>query len=151
MRVPGSNTIPIDRGGEAKTVSKRSEQPGRGAPLARFRSDMKKRHPHPESAAPGGAESGPATADHDVEFESRIQKLPPEIGVLLIIVGILGLLLPGPVGSPFVLAGGLTLWPKGFGKVEVWFQRRFPGLHRAGVTQIDRFLVDLERRYPGSV
>jgi uncharacterized RDD family membrane protein YckC len=74
--------------------------------------------------------------------------LPKEVGVLLIVAGIGGLLLPGPIGSPFVLLGAVTLWPRAFGKLELAFQQRFPGLHRRGTRQIKRFIADLERRYP---
>lgn len=87
----------------------------------------------------------------DIEFERRLSRLPPELGILLMVVGVAGVLLPGPVGTPFLLAGGLVLWPKGFGAVETWFERRFPGMHRTGMAQIERYLADLERRYPGSV
>jgi hypothetical protein len=82
---------------------------------------------------------------------ARIQKLPPEIGVLLIVVGTAGLLLPGPVGSPFLVAGGVALWPAGFRKVEQWFMKLAPGMYQTGIRQIEHFLADLERRYPGSV
>jgi hypothetical protein len=80
-----------------------------------------------------------------------LKQLPPEIGVLLMIVGTAGLLLPGPVGSPFLVAGGVALWPAGFRGVEGWFQTRAPRMFEAGVRQIEKFLADLERRYPGSV
>ena len=49
--------------------------------------------------------------------------LPKEMGVMLVAVGSLGWLLPGMVGTPALIAGGLVLWPKAFGKVETWFQR----------------------------
>jgi hypothetical protein len=77
-----------------------------------------------------------------------IGALPKEVGVLLLVVGIGGILLPGPVGSPFLLLGGVTLWPRMFGRLEASFQRRFPGLHKEGTRQIKRFLADLEKRYP---
>jgi len=80
----------------------------------------------------------------------RLRRLPPEIGVLLIIVGTAGVLLPGPVGSPFLVAGGIALWPAGFRRVESWLQRVAPGMFEAGAGQIEQFLADLERRYPGS-
>jgi hypothetical protein len=80
-----------------------------------------------------------------------LQKLPSEIGVLLLVMGVAGLMLPGPVGSPFVIAGGVALWPAGFRKVEGWFQRRAPRLYRVGMDQMERYLDDLENRYPGSV
>ena len=56
---------------------------------------------------------------------------------------------PG-AGVPALVAGGLILWPKGFGKAERWLRRRFPEAHRKGIGHINRFLTDLERRYPGS-
>ncbi len=68
---------------------------------------------------------------------------------MLLSAGVVGFVLPGP-GVPALVAGGLILWPEGFGKVEAWLRRRFPRVHRKGMEQIDRFLSDLERRYPGS-
>jgi hypothetical protein len=82
--------------------------------------------------------------------DDLIGSLPKEVGVLLIVVGIGGLLLPGPIGSPFLLLGAVTLWPSAFGKLEAAFRNRFPKLHREGMHQVKRFLADLERRYPAS-
>jgi hypothetical protein len=67
------------------------------------------------------------------------------------VVGLGGILLPGPVGSPFLLAGGIALWPSGFRRVEHWFQRIAPRIYQNGVEQINRYLADLEQRYPGTV
>ena len=80
---------------------------------------------------------------------SRIKDLPKEVGVMLITAGIVGLILPGP-GTPAIIAGGLALWPKAFGKLEAWLEERYPRIHRQSMHQIDRFLNDLERRYPYS-
>jgi hypothetical protein len=77
------------------------------------------------------------------------EMLPKDLGVMLVSAGLIGVVLPGP-GAPALVAGGLILWPKGFGKVERWFQKRFPETHRKGLGHINRFLADLERRYPGS-
>src|SRR5262245_21499628 len=74
--------------------------------------------------------------------------VPKELGVLLVVAGIGGLLLPGPVGTPFLLLGCLTLWPKAFTRVEACFEKRMPRFHRVGMIQIERFVSDLERRYP---
>jgi len=118
---------------------------------ARFMADLQGRYP----PSPGSARSRDGSeADEpppDPEFESRLTRLPSEVGVLLAMVGLGGIMLPGPVGSPFLLAGGLVLWPSGFGKAERWFQKRFPRMHREGVHQIERYLTDLEHRYPGSI
>ncbi len=74
--------------------------------------------------------------------------LPVEVGALLIVAGVGGILLPGPVGSPFLLLGAVTLWPRMFKGLETCFQKRFPKMHRTGTRQIRRFLADLDRRYP---
>ena len=68
---------------------------------------------------------------------------------MLITAGIVGVILPGP-GIPAIIAGGFALWPRAFGKLESWLVRRNPGLHRKSVKQINRFLDDLEKRYPDS-
>jgi hypothetical protein len=80
----------------------------------------------------------------------QIEALPKEVGVLLVTVGLLGLALPGPIGSPVLIAGGLVLWPKGFRRVARAFERRFPRVHQSGFRQIRRYLTDLERRYPST-
>ena len=74
--------------------------------------------------------------------------LPKELGVLLASVGVLGLLLPGVAGAPALIAGGVVLWPKTFGKVENWLQNRFPKTHRESMKQVGRFLADLDHRFP---
>jgi hypothetical protein len=78
----------------------------------------------------------------------RLEKLPKEIAILLIVAGIGGLLLPGPVGTPFLILGGVTLCPTTFQKLDHWFGRRFPETHKQGMRQVRRFVNDLERRYP---
>ena len=87
--------------------------------IKRFRSDFRRRYPEKSGRSPvqllrpkDQGQDEPAT-----EAQVRLQKLPPEIGVLLIVVGTAGILLPGPVGSPFLVAGGIALWPSGFRKV----------------------------------
>ena len=79
----------------------------------------------------------------------RIKELPKEIGIMLITAGIVGLILPGP-GTPALIAGGLALWPKAFGKLESWLERHHPAVHRESMKQVGRFLNDLETRYPYS-
>jgi len=84
----------------------------------------------------------------DVEQVRRIEKMPKEVGLLLIVAGIGGILLPGPVGTPFLVLGGVVLWPRAFRRLEAFLERRFPRLHHQSMLQITRFLDDLERRYP---
>ncbi len=85
---------------------------------------------------------------HSAQDLDRISKLPKEIGVLLVIVGIGGILLPGPVGTPFLLLGGLVLWPGVFGRIDSAFHSRFPKIHGEGMRQMRRYVLDLEKRYP---
>jgi len=82
------------------------------------------------------------------EGNNSIERLPKELGVLLVVAGIGGLLLPGPVGTPFLILGGVTLWPAAFNRVDACFEKRFPRLRHAGMIQIRRFITDLDRRYP---
>jgi uncharacterized membrane protein YbaN (DUF454 family) len=76
------------------------------------------------------------------------ESLPKEAGIFLILVGIGGILLPGPVGTPFLILGGLVFFPRAFRKLDEGLQKRFPKSHRQGMKQVRRFAVDLERRYP---
>ncbi len=78
----------------------------------------------------------------------RIRALPKEVGALLVVAGVGGLVLPGPFGTPFLVLGGLVLWPRAFGRVENYLRRRFPKVHHEGLRHINRFLDDLDRRYP---
>ena len=73
---------------------------------------------------------------------------PPEIATLLVIAGVAGVLLPGPVGAPLLIAGGVMMWPKTFRPIELWFSRKFPAMHREGVIQLKEFIRDLNQRYP---
>jgi len=82
------------------------------------------------------------------EMHDRLEQMPREIGVLLVSIGVLGMVLPGMVGTPALLAGGLMLWPRGFRSVNGWLRRRFPRVHGHGVDQLLRYLDDMESRYP---
>ncbi len=82
--------------------------------------------------------------------EELIGKLPPEVGALLIVAGVIGIVLPGP-GTPVFLAGATVLWPSVFGRVERYAKRRFPKSHRASILQLKQYLLDLEKRFPGSL
>jgi Putative transmembrane protein (PGPGW) len=107
--------------------------------------------PMPEQQAVDAAPAAdaPTPAPEPEAPANLTTTLPKELGVMLVSAGIIGVVLPGP-GTPVLVAGGLILWPEAFGRVERWFQKRFPETHRMGVGHINRFLTDLERRYPGS-
>jgi hypothetical protein len=84
---------------------------------------------------------------------SRIERIPRHVGLLLLASGMITGMLPPPPG-PFdvslMLVGGVALWPRALGTLERWTERTFPQAHHAGVSFIERFLDDLEHRYPGS-
>jgi hypothetical protein len=101
------------------------------------------------SAEARGRQSQSAVDPMDDAAEiRRIRAMPKEVGVLLIVAGIGGILLPGPVGTPFLVLGGVMLWPRAFEGLEIFVEKRFPRLHHQSVRQIKRFLDDLDRRYP---
>ncbi|NCX97739.1 MAG: hypothetical protein EBX35_03965 [Planctomycetia bacterium] len=79
---------------------------------------------------------------------ARLARVPREVGVLLVTIGVIGLVLPGLMGTPALLAGGLLLWPKGFRSANDWLGRRCPKIHAQGLEQLVRYLDDMERRYP---
>jgi hypothetical protein len=101
-----------------------------------------------ESPSPTTEPTDGAANANQEESPELLGKLPPEIAMLLVIAGVGGILLPGPVGTPLLIAGGVTLWPRTFQPIEKWFSRRFPSAHREGVHQIKSFLADLEKRFP---
>jgi hypothetical protein len=92
-------------------------------------------------------------ADQATEGPNRVERLPKEVGVLLMTAGLITGMLPPPPG-PFdlmiVLSGGLAVWPRGFRAVESWARKHWPGTHRVGLHSLNRYLQDLECRYPGS-
>jgi hypothetical protein len=103
---------------------------------------------------PKKREADPSVTFHKSDgtvMRVHLKKLPAEIGVLLLSVGVAGMLLPGPVGTPFFIAGGIALWPSGFAGAARWLERKAPNVYRHGMQQMDRFLSDLENRYPGTV
>ena len=71
----------------------------------------------------------------------RIAHLPKEAGSSLITAGVVGLAVPGVVGTPFLLVGAVVLAPGGSKILARWAPS-------SATRQIGRFLDDLERRYP---
>jgi len=71
----------------------------------------------------------------------RVEQLPKEAGWMLITAGVVGLVVPGVLGTPFLLAGAVVLAPGGSKLLSRW-------AGHSAMRQIGRFLDDLERRYP---
>ena len=92
------------------------------------------------------------------ETARRIERLPTEVGVLLLTAGItIGLLPPppGPFDLTIMLSGGLVLWPRGFRAIE-WLgwqalpestpgryavSRSLPGRSGASLPRLHRVLI----------
>jgi hypothetical protein len=100
-----------------------------------------------EDLAAGGAVV-PRRPDDGAALMQRLEHLPREVGWLLIYVGVLGVILPGVVGIPFLVAGASVVTPGGPKRIARWVGRKPTGVVHAGVSQIVRLLDDLDRRYP---
>ena len=93
----------------------------------------------------------PIAANHDPADEKvvdRVEHLNRGAGWALITAGIVGMVVPGVLGTPFLIMGALVLWPGSRKKVEHWRQGHSPKLFHGAMKQINRFLDDLEKRYP---
>jgi hypothetical protein len=95
-----------------------------------------------------GAEAAPDERAEDEQTILRIEHLPPDIGWLMIYVGVLGVILPGIIGAPFLIAGVAVLTPGGPRLLSRWVGRQPRGFVHASLKQIGRWLDDLDRRYP---
>ena len=91
-------------------------------------------------AAPLSVPAQDASAFHELKPVS-VEQLPKEAGWLLITAGVVGLVVPGVIGTPFLLAGAVVLTPGGSKLLSRW-------AGYSAIRQIGRFLDDLERRYP---
>jgi hypothetical protein len=84
----------------------------------------------------------------DEQLMRRIENLPREAGWALITAGVIGVIAPGVLGWPFVVAGAFVLAPGGTRRLARWAGRK-PRKHaHAALRQICRLVDDLERRYP---
>lgn len=97
------------------------------------------------------ANAGPLTPEERAEIERAVQRIehfPREFGWLMVYVGVLGVILPGIIGFPFVIAGGAVVMPGGRKWLSRWVARNPGRLVRASLKQIVRMADDIERRYP---
>ncbi|MBV8320419.1 MAG: hypothetical protein JO049_07060 [Hyphomicrobiales bacterium] len=99
-------------------------------------------------AAQRGIDVAAQAAAEDSEAVVRITNLPRDVGWMMVSVGVLGVVLPGVPGAPFLIAGIAVLVPGGPRLLTRWATRRPKGVVHTGLKQIGRWLDDLERRYP---
>ncbi len=103
------------------------------------------------SQAAGSACAGDAATDGtaiDEETLLRIVNVPHDVGWMMVTVGVLGVILPGIIGTPFLVAGIAVLVPEGPQRLTRWVRRNPNWAVHAGLKQMGRWLDDLERRYP---
>jgi hypothetical protein len=102
----------------------------------------------PSTAVTRSVESSRRGVAVDERLMRRIEELPREVGWALVTAGVVGVIVPGILGTPFLVAGALVLSPGGPQAVSRWaFRKPRKSVHSA-LRQICRFLDDLERRYP---
>jgi hypothetical protein len=78
----------------------------------------------------------------------RVERLTSEGGWMLVTAGVVGVIVPGIAGMPFLVAGIFILLPGGPQLLSRWSRGNLPSFVRFGVRLIARLLNDLERRYP---
>jgi hypothetical protein len=103
---------------------------------------------HEESRALLALEQSLVALDMDEQTIDRVEKLPRDVGWLLITAGLVGVVVPGVLGVPFLVLGGLVLMPLTSQRAEQWLGGHSPKMFKGSVRQINRFLDDLDRRYP---
>jgi hypothetical protein len=85
-------------------------------------------------------------------MNGKLAKMPPLIGVLVLTAGVVGVVLPGMLGTPLVVTGGMMLAPHvpALEKADRWIQRRFPAIRAESLRFAHRFMIDFENRYPSN-
>jgi hypothetical protein len=104
-----------------------------------------------DSASPGREdilEHNLVALELDKDTVKRIERLPRDVGWLLITAGLVGVIVPGVLGVPFLVLGGLVIMPLTSRRAERWLGGHTPKMFKGSVRQINRFLDDLDRRYP---
>lgn len=97
-----------------------------------------------EASLPSVRSPDAAAEADDFDFE----RLTPEVGWMLIWVGVLGVILPGLPGAPFFLVGGAVLAPGGKTRAALWADRNKGPVVRRSLKILTRFMDDLDARYP---
>jgi hypothetical protein len=99
--------------------------------------------------APPAAQTVEWTREGTAEQQGlRVERLTAEAGWMLVTAGVVGVIVPGIAGTPFLVAGIFILLPGGPELLSRWSRGNLPRIVRFGVRLIARLLDDLERRYP---
>ena len=105
----------------------------------------------PESTA--HASAAPGTPEHAGELNedgTPRKRLSATVGAVCLAGGVLGLAVPGLPGWPLLIIGASVLAPRVpiLSKANNWMKEKMPEAHKAALKFEDRFLTDLEKRYP---
>jgi hypothetical protein len=84
----------------------------------------------------------------DEAVVARVEHLPRDVAWTLVVAGVIGVIAPGVLGAPFLLLGTMALWPGNEERLARWRKGHSPKFFHGGMKQVNRFLDDLERRYP---
>lgn len=95
-----------------------------------------------ESSRAGAALMPPSRKD----ALSRIEKLPRDVGWMLLAGGLMSEVVMGL--PPFWVIGILILYPQIGAPLTGFLERKAPGALSGSLDFVDRYLEDLERRYP---
>jgi hypothetical protein len=101
-----------------------------------------------DPATPRGSDVAARETAEDDQAIQRITNVPRDVGWMMIYVGVLGVILPGLPGAPFLIAGTAVLTPGGPQLLTRWAKRKPKGVVHTSLKHISRWLDDLERRYP---
>ena len=77
-----------------------------------------------------------------------LDRMTPEVGWMMIGVGVLGVILPGLPGWPFFLIGGAVLVPGGKRRVGRWLDNHQGPVTDRSLKIVERFMDDLDEHYP---
>jgi len=134
----------------AKTPRKRTQKTADAIQVTLADGGLAASASHEDGADTAEQASSPVMvcAADDEAVVQRVEHLNHSVGWVLISAGIIGLVVPGVLGTPFLIMGGLALWPGNHKRVERWRQGHSPKRFHGAMKQINRFLDDLEKRYP---
>jgi hypothetical protein len=92
--------------------------------------------------------TGPEMGEGD-KLAARLTEMSNEIAWLLLGAGVAGIILPGVLGTPFFVVGVLVLLPGRAARIERWRAKySSSATMNIAMKQINRFLDDIENRYP---
>ncbi len=134
----------------AVEASVEAASPDEGVPVLEAASVTEAAEPGAEPVA-AGLPCPVGVTPEELEDEAvveRVEHLAKDVAWVLIAAGVIGIVMPGVLGTPFLIAGAAAMWPGNHKRLEKWRQGHAPKMFHGGMKQINRFLDDLERRYP---